>query len=62
MEVSLGGSSLRNGVKKSLATASSAVLGLCQKQVVDLQHPLAETAYCQPAVCKYASATAGFKD
>lgn len=62
MEESLGGSSLENGVRKRLATVSSAVLGLCQKQVVDLQSPSAETVYCQPVVCKCVSATADFKD
>lgn len=50
VEESLGASSLENGVKKRLATASSAVLGLCQKQPVALQRPFAETVYCQPVV------------
>jgi len=62
VEESQGASSLGNGVRKRFAAASSAVLGLCQKQVVDLQHSFAETVYCQPVVCKHVSATADFKD
>lgn len=54
VEESLGASSLENGVKKRLATVSSAVLGLCQKQPVALQCSFAETVYCQPVanVCQ----------
>ena len=62
VEESLGGSSLENGGRRRLATVSSVVLRLCQKEVVDLQHPFAETVYCQPVACKYVSATADFKD
>lgn len=61
VEESPGGSSLETGVRKRLSSVSSAVLGPCQKHVVDLWCPSAGTVYCQPVVCRCVSETADFK-